>query len=153
MPTSATGTWNEAGTADVASLCQMQINARKQKGLSLLELLVVLLIIGTLVAYAIPAFVSEDIDSQISEEAHRLSTLLRLARDEAVLNAREYAVEFSEDGYSFHVLGPGDRWLPLEQEVVFRKRVMPAAIRLDRYRLRCVHCAGVHAVERRDDAV
>jgi len=109
----------------------MLIDARKQKGLSLLELLVVLLVIGTLVGYAIPAFISEDIDSQISGEAHRLSTLLRLARDEAVLNTREYAVEFSEDSYTFHVLGPGDRWLPLEQEVVFRKRVLPSAIRMD----------------------
>jgi general secretion pathway protein H len=109
----------------------MRIDACKQKGLSLLELLVVLLVIGTLVGYAIPAFISEDVDSQISDEAHRLSTLLRLARDEAVLNAREYAVEFSEDSYTFHVLGEGERWLPLEQETVFRRRTMPSAIRMD----------------------
>jgi len=109
----------------------MRNHACKQKGLSLLELLVVLLIIGTLVSFAIPAFVSDDIDSQIDKEARRLTTLLRLARDEAVLSAREYAIEFTADSYTFYMLGKDNQWLSLEKDAVLRQRVLPSAIQMD----------------------
>lgn len=69
-------------------------------GFTLLELLVVLLIFGLLVSFAVLS-VGGSASRQMEQEARRLVELAALARDESLLTGQVRALGFSRDGYAF----------------------------------------------------
>lgn len=73
---------------------------RRRRGFTLLELLVVLLIFGLLVGFAVLA-VGGGASRQMEQEARRLVELAGLARDESLLTGQSRALGFSRDGYAF----------------------------------------------------
>ncbi len=73
---------------------------RRAAGFTLLELLVVLLIFGLLVSFAVLA-VGGTASRQMEQEARRLVELAGLARDESLLTGQARALGFSRDGYAF----------------------------------------------------
>ena len=73
---------------------------RRRRGFTLLELLVVLLIFGLLVGFAVLA-VGGGASRQMEQEARRLVELAGLARDESLLTGQARALGFSRDGYAF----------------------------------------------------
>lgn len=93
----------------------------------MLELLVVLLIIGIIVT-----FITLSIDTRredIEVEAKRFAALLNLAQEEAILNGREYAMEFNSTGYSFLELA-GAKWKAIENDDVLKERKLPEGLNL-----------------------
>jgi len=91
---------------------------RRASGFTLLELLVVLLIFGLLVGFAVLA-VGGSASRQMEQEARRLVELAGLARDESLLTGQARALGFSRDGYAFleQVFLDDQRvtWVPLER--------------------------------------
>ena len=91
---------------------------RRASGFTLLELLVVLLIFGLLVGFAVLA-VGGTASRQMEQEARRLVELAGLARDESLLTGQARALGFSRDGYAFleQVFLDDERvtWVPLER--------------------------------------
>ncbi|MFT5450638.1 MAG: general secretion pathway protein H [Enterobacterales bacterium] len=81
---------------------------RKSTGFSLLELIIVLVIIGVLVA-AVTLSISDGRGDKLRLEARRLAARISLARDEAILTNQEFGLEITEEGYQFLVL-KDDRW-------------------------------------------
>lgn len=95
-------------------------------GFTLLELLVVLVIMGITVGFVI---LSLDIRSDkdiILEESKRLTALMQLATEEAVIHGRELALEFEGNYYRFLLLDNNNRWQALQADKALRPRNLPA---------------------------
>jgi len=83
---------------------------------------VVLIIIGVVTAAIVPSIHTNDRSKKMEVEMHRIQALLKLAREEAVMQNEEIALKVSEQSYSFEVLGDKG-WKPMESvDGVFRER-------------------------------
>ncbi|HTN94447.1 MAG TPA: type II secretion system minor pseudopilin GspH [Gallionella sp.] len=90
------------------------------RGFTLLELLVVLVIVGiTLGAVSFNALPSKR--QELQNDAQRISLLLQLARDEAIVRNRPIAFEAETDRYRF-LLFEDNKWQALQQDDMFRER-------------------------------
>lgn len=92
-----------------------------QQGFTLLELLVVVVIVAILFTYTTLAIRSTSPEDLIKEEAHRLSRLVQLAAEEAILRGEEYGIEVYVDGYRFLHLEE-NKWQPISGDKLLRDR-------------------------------
>jgi general secretion pathway protein H len=98
-----------------------------QRGFTLLEILVVVLIIGIVVSLATLA-IHDDPAQRARTEVERFGALVTLASQEAVLQSREIAVEFATDGYKFLEFEDGNWSEPKDD--MFRARTLPQDMEL-----------------------
>jgi general secretion pathway protein H len=103
--------------------------SRRQRGFTLLELMVVLVIIGVVLTFAVLSVGGMSRAEQLQRETRRLAALLEMASEEAVLRSEQRAVHFTDDGYEFMVL-QGQEWLPLSEDPLFRQRTLPEGVEL-----------------------
>ncbi len=73
--------------------------SRQESGFTLIELMVVIVILGSLVGLVVFSMGSSSSSREIRDEAQRLATLISLMADEAVLDSREYGLLIRQDGY------------------------------------------------------
>lgn len=104
-----------------------------KNGFTLVEIIVVLLIIGIVLGLA--TITIDTRSDKLDLEARRMAALFKLAGDEAVMSAREYAVDFREDSYRFMEFvteeGKGVwREIDPRQEDMLTSRQMPEGITL-----------------------
>jgi len=97
-------------------------------GFTLLEVLVVILIIGVIISFA--ALSIHRADNSVEEETQRLAALIKLGSQEAVLQGREFALEFEADRYAF-VVFDGEQWQPLADDDILRPRTLPFDVVID----------------------
>lgn len=97
------------------------------RGFTLLELLVVMFIVGIIAAMATLSVGVATSEKGVEKEVQRLADLLDLARDEAVLQGREFGLTLYSRQYEFLVYDPaGPAWEPLQDESgVFSLRALP----------------------------
>ena len=100
-----------------------------QKGFTLLELMVVLVIIGVILSFVRLSSGGDTRAEQMQREAQRLIALIELASEEAVLRSEQMAIRFGETEYEFMILR-GGRWLALEGDQTLRLRELPKGIEL-----------------------
>lgn len=77
-------------------------------GFTLLELLVVLVIMGIMLG-AVSLNAVQSVHQKLQADAQRISLLLQLAREEAIVRNRQTAFEVFEQGYQFLVLNE-NKW-------------------------------------------
>lgn len=75
------------------------LTAHGQRGFTLIELLVVLVILGSLIGLAVFSTGIAGPARELRGEAERLSGLIGVLLDEAVLDNREYGLSFTREGY------------------------------------------------------
>ena len=103
--------------------CRVLKNYRvRPRGFTLLEVLVVMIIIGIVISFAVLSIKSDD--QTLEEEARRLQALIKLTGQEAVLQSREFALEFTDEGYDF-VVFDGKKWLAVSDDEILRARKLP----------------------------
>ena len=111
MPISVTGISNKANTA---------------RGFTLLEILVVMIIIALMSGAAMVA-IGASKNRALEEEAKRLTALLRMGSEEAVLRSTDYAMALARDGYQFYEWSfKENNYVPVDAvDGVFRPRTLP----------------------------
>ena len=86
------------------------------KGFSLLEMLVVILVIGILYSLA-GSMLTLTVSNPLNEEVDRLRERIRLAQDESVVRSQALALGFDESGYAFFAQGDNtQQWEVIEQD-------------------------------------
>ena len=89
------------------------------KGFTLIEIMVVIVIIGVVVSFITLAINNGGSTPQLQqEEAQRLASLLTLANQEAILQAKELGVAFTSEGYRFYEWR-GLQWQALNNHDLF----------------------------------
>ena len=104
--------------------------ARREDGLTLLEIMVVVFIIGIILSFAVLRVSGRSPDEVLRREAQRFGALLNMAQEQAILEAREYSVTLSEDSYGFMSLEE-DSWEPVTEDDLFRKRQLPEGMTME----------------------
>ncbi|MFA9273677.1 MAG: GspH/FimT family pseudopilin [Candidatus Aquirickettsiella gammari] len=93
---------------------------RNSSGFSLLELLVVLVIMGIMLG-AVSLNAVQSVRQRLQTDAQRISLLMQLAREEAIVRNRQTAFEVFEQGYQFLVLND-NKWEKIEDLDTLRGR-------------------------------
>jgi len=83
-----------------------------QRGFTLIEMLVVVLIIGVVLSFVSLSINPNGPSDRLNTEARRLEALVRAAADDALLYGREIGLDITRGGYRFLRLGD-DGWQPI----------------------------------------
>jgi len=107
-------------------------SARRQAaGFSLLELLVVLVILGIMVGMTVLSLGTLRSGDAAETEARRLTALLGLVTEEALIQGRDFGIEFFTDGYRFLSWDPDSGvWSVVDDEAALRRRTLPDGMRV-----------------------
>ena len=100
---------------------------QRQRGFTLLELIVVIAIMATVTGVIIPRINFGGDKKQIKTEATRLAELFRRASDESIFKGAELGIRFTDSDYQFLKLEGGNRegkWIAYDV-TMFRKREWP----------------------------
>lgn len=100
----------------------------RARGFTLLEVLVVVIIIGIVISFAVLSINGDD--KTLEEEARRLQALIDLTGQEAVLQSKELALQFNEDGYEFLAFD-GEKWQAIADDEILRPRMLPDTVAVD----------------------
>ncbi len=98
----------------------------RQAGFTLFEILVVVFIIAVITGTAVLSVGVLRDDRDVQREADRAVALFTIIQDEAVLQGREFGIEFLRTGYRFveyDVLG--DRWADVPLDDLLAMRQLP----------------------------
>ena len=105
--------------------------ARHSRAFTLLELLVVLVIIGIMVSFAVVSFGVLGGDREAEQEARRLTAILTQARDEAALQGRDLGLRLEPTAYEFMSLEPRrGGWEAIADDDLLRRRELPDGLRM-----------------------
>ena len=104
---------------------------RPAAGFTLIELMVVVVIIGVVIAATLLSVGSTGRDSQLERERDRLAALIEYVRERAALQTLEYGLRCEIGGYRFVMYDSrAAKWLqdPLDESL--RARTLPAGLEL-----------------------
>lgn len=106
-------------------------NERQQQGFTLLEVLVVVFIVGVIATmFTLAVGVAGGVDRELRQETERLETLIRLAQEDATVQAHELGLRFYPQQYEFSVWSRGqiadpadDKWEPIREDVLAPRKL------------------------------
>ena len=105
---------------------------RRSAGFSLIEILVVIVIIGIVMSIAMLSITLAGGDSELRDEAQRMMSLVDVARDESLLQGREFGLEFMQGAYRFVEYDPLTRqWNEIIGDDTLRLRELPPELELE----------------------
>ena len=105
---------------------------RLYKAFTLIELLVVITIVGIILSIAILSIGVLGDDRELREEGRRFITLVQVLQDEAVMQGRDFGIEFVVDGFRFVEFDPLlGGWGELIGDETLRPRDLPEDTEFD----------------------
>lgn len=107
---------------------------RTERGFTLIEILVVVIIIGTISAIALLSMNLIGDDRELDTERKRLATLIEVAQDEAMMQGREFGLELMTSTYRFVEFDPlTSRWSEILGDDIYRLRNLPEGMEFELY--------------------
>ncbi len=101
---------------------------------TLIELLVVVIIVGIVSSIALLSLGLVGDDRALQQEARRMTSLIELAADEAVLQGRDFGLEIMQSGYRFVEHDPLlDRWNAMQGDELLRQRTLDEGLEFELY--------------------
>jgi general secretion pathway protein H len=105
--------------------------SRRASGFSLIELLVVIVILAITAAMVVLGTATLKTGDPAETESRRLAALLQFVAEEALVQGRDFGIEFFADGYRFLSWDPDSRlWSVVDDEAALRRRTLPPDIEL-----------------------
>jgi general secretion pathway protein H len=100
-------------------------------GFSLIELLVVIVILAITASMVVLGTATLKTGDPAETESRRLAALLQFVAEEALVQGRDFGIEFFSDGYRFLSWDPDSRlWSVVEDEAALRRRTLPPDLEL-----------------------
>ncbi|GAA4358911.1 type II secretion system minor pseudopilin GspH [Kangiella marina] len=100
-----------------------------QKGFTLVEVLIALMIAALMISVATIAL-NDNEAAQLKTKARQVYGLLQVAQEESIIRGIELGVRVQSDGYSFMVYN-GGKWQPLEDHRLLKSIQLDEPIRLE----------------------
>jgi general secretion pathway protein H len=88
----------------------------KKNGFTLIELLVVIVLLGIVTSFAVLSMGTGSAERKMEEEAKRLHALIKLVREESIIQAKEIAMEINKQEYMF-LEYKDKKWIPLKNKI------------------------------------
>jgi len=105
-----------------------------ERGFTLIEILVVVIIIATISSMALLSLSLVGDDRELDRERRRLASLLEVAQDEATMQGREFGLEFLQSGYRFVEFDPfSSQWSEIQYDDLLRLRQFPEGMEMELY--------------------
>ena len=120
--------------------------ARRDRGFTLIEMLVVLMIMGLFLGL-VSAITRPDDRAVLRLEAERLTQLLDFAAAEAQLTGKSIAWTADESGYRFWRLGEDAAWSEIRDSELLRARALPQGVAVSGFRVENMRPKGAMRLE------
>jgi general secretion pathway protein H len=102
----------------------------KNRGFTLIEILVVVVIIGVMVSIATLAMGVLGRDSEVEDQSRRFWAVLRQAREESELQGLDVGVAVTPTDYAFMRFDTRENaWVPIENDKLYAPRKLPEGLR------------------------
>lgn len=92
------------------------------KGFTLIELLVVIVLLGIVTSFAVLSMGTGSAERKMEEEAKRLHALIKLVREESIIQAKEIAMDINKNEYSF-LEYKDKKWIPLKNKIFHARSI------------------------------
>ena len=104
---------------------------RRRRGFTLIEILVVIVIIGIIMAGALLSLSFTGPDRELHTEGERLVDLMNYAQEQGELQTRELGLYCTDHSYKFLAFDARrNLWVSIDDDDALRARTLPDAIRL-----------------------
>jgi len=108
------------------------LSFRAGSGFTLIEILIVMVIVGILMAVAFLSFGILGDDRGLEKEARRLSSLIEVISEDAEIQGREFGLEFMLAGYRFVEHDPlVDQWFEVQDDDYMRQRDLDEGVEFE----------------------